>query len=121
MAVDCAELTNSVFGATSARIRTDFMRWCQESDSFASFAERYRDKLRHKVLGTKAPEDLEDLRYEVEVAYLFSKCSEWPLSYERFGSGTRRAPDYSSDVPSGDILHMEVKRIRTCYGTCYGT
>jgi hypothetical protein len=112
MAVDCADLTNSIFGASSSPFRTDFMSWCQESCSFASFAARYRDKLSHKVLRARAPEDLGDLRYEVEVAYLYSKCSDWPLSYERFGPRTRRAPDYSSDLPSGDILHMEVKRIR---------
>ena len=112
MALNYGELTDSVFGATTSRFRTQFMAWCRDSDSFASFAERYRDKLRHKVLGAKVTEDLEDLRYEVEVAYLFSKCSDLPLSYERFESSTRRAPDYSSDLPSGDILHIEVKRIR---------
>lgn len=103
--------TDHVVGDRDVPFRAEFERW-NRNGVFASFAKSNLDKIRAKVQRALTAEDLMDVRYELEVAYLLCAKANVIPDYERFGSGTSRSPDFSVDVQARELVNIEVKRIR---------
>jgi hypothetical protein len=105
------ELLGQIFGDEPQPLAAQFGAWVQSSRRFRAFAEQYRDKLRKKVRGADA-EMLEDLRFEVETAYLLLQERRFALLYEPYGVGKLRAPDFALIFNDHLQLMVEVKRMR---------
>src|SRR5688572_11766009 len=88
------------------------LTWMKRNAAFRSFVERYRNKVRAKLRGCDTENKRFDLLWELEVAYLITKSSDFALQYERYESGTSRAPDYSVSHRLTVQFDAEVTRIR---------
>ena len=60
------------------------------SRPFRAFAETYRDKIRKKLRIAKDAEGLQDLRLELEIAYLLVQERKFKVEYEKHGVGKQR-------------------------------
>lgn len=86
--------------------------WLDSCDRFNDFTFKYRDKIRRKVRGAKTDEDLEDVRFELEIPWLFLSDERFDIEYEKFGDLTKRAPDFTVCFKGTTEFNIEVKRIR---------
>jgi hypothetical protein len=86
--------------------------WFEKSKRYLHFVYYYRDKIRNKFRNAITEEDLDDVRFELELPYLFLLDSKYTVEYEKFGSATKRAPDFTIQRLGGFQFNVEVKRIR---------
>jgi hypothetical protein len=86
--------------------------WMSDSMKFAAFVHRYEDKIRKKIASAKTDEDIEDVRFELEVPYLLLLDERFQVEYEKYGVGGIRSPDVSVVFDQHIEFNMEVKRIR---------
>jgi hypothetical protein len=86
--------------------------WIDNSDRFGVFIDRYRNKIRKKCASAKSFEDLEDLRFELEIPYLFLLDHRFEVEYEKCFTGIRRTPDFTVTFENNITFNIEVKRIR---------
>jgi hypothetical protein len=106
------ELLAHIFEAKSHALSAQFTLWSASSTRFRTFADRYRDKIRKKVRGTRDDEGLLDLQFELEVAYLLLSERRFAVEYEKGGVGKQRGPDYYVTFRTNLPFTVEVKRIR---------
>lgn len=92
----------------SAPVRT----WLADSRRFTAFASDARDKIRKKIRVTQDPETLQDLRLELETAYLLLREKSLSLVYEP-PCGQGRCPDFAVSFTTSMIFMVEVTRLRT--------
>ncbi len=86
--------------------------WINSSKRFAEFVRRHRDKIRKKCINTKSFEDLEDMRFEMEIPYLLLLDQRFEVEYEKRASTIRRLPDFTVIFKNHIEFNIEVKRIR---------
>lgn len=88
--------------------------WLSTCSRVNGFLYTYKDKIRSKVRCAKSDEDLEDIRFELEVAYLFLLDKRFEIEYEKYCTGNSRAPDYFVTFKQAISfnVNVEVKRIR---------
>jgi hypothetical protein len=106
------ELLAHIFESKSHTLAAQFALWSASSARFRTFADRYRDKIRKKVRGTRDEEGLSDLQFELEVAYLLLSERRFAIEYEKGGVGKQRGPDYHVTFRTNLPFNVEVKRIR---------
>jgi hypothetical protein len=106
------ELLSYIFGDTTDFLTTQFADWALTSRRFRAFALTYRDKIRKKIRGTRDPEGLRDLLFELETAYFLLQERMFSVEYEKFGTGKQRTPDFSVTYRSNIVFNAEVKRLR---------
>jgi hypothetical protein len=106
------DLLVHIFETRSHALSAQFALWSASSTRFRTFADRYRDKIRKKVRGTRDQEGLLDLQFELEVAYLLLSERRFAVEYEKGGVGKQRGPDYSVTFRTNLPFNVEVKRIR---------
>lgn len=106
------ELLAHIFESKSHTLAAQFAIWGASSTRFRTFADRYRDKIRKKVRGTRDQEGLLDLQFELEVAHLLLSERRFAVEYERGGVGKQRGPDYYVTFRTNLPFNVEVKRIR---------
>jgi len=86
--------------------------WIRKSKRYEDFVTQYREKIRKKCLTAKSFEDLEDIRFELEIPYLLLLDERFDVQYEKYGIGTKRSPDFTVIFENVIEFNIEVKRIR---------
>ena len=86
--------------------------WFANSKRYFDFVHRNRDKIRSKFRNAITDEDLDDVRFELELPHLFLLDDKYTVEYEKFGSGGKRAPDFTIQRLRTFEFNVEVKRIR---------
>ena len=86
--------------------------WLENSPKFSGFLYKYRSKVRSKIRQAKTDEDLEDVRFELEIPYLLLLDDRFVVEYEKYGIGSKRAPDFFVSFEQSMEFNVEVKRIR---------
>src|SRR5512138_1469848 len=86
--------------------------WLNSSRRFTSFVAEARDKIRKKIRVTQDAETLQDLRLELETAYLLLQDKSLSLVYEP-ACGQGRCPDFAVSFTTSMTFMVEVTRLRT--------
>lgn len=85
--------------------------WLDSSRRFLSFTTTFRDKIRKKLRTTQDRETLQDLRLELETAYLLSREPRLSLVYEP-RCEQERCPDFVVSFTTSLTFTVEVTRLR---------
>lgn len=107
------ELLSYIFGDATDFLAAQVADWALSSRRFRAFAITYRDKIRKKIRGTRDPEGLRDLQFELATAYFLLQEQQFTVEYEKFGTGKQRSPDFSVTYRTNTIFNVEVKRLRS--------
>ena len=86
--------------------------WLTNSERYFAFIKLNRDKIRSKVRNAMTDDDLDDVRFELELPFLFLINNKFTVEYEKYGSGKMRTPDFTIRDESSAEFNVEVKRIR---------
>lgn len=106
------ELIEYICSNTPDFFRGAITAWMDDNPAFHVFVEKYRDKIRAKVRGSKADNDLRDLFWELEITHLLSKNPKLQIEYEPYGTGTFRSPDYRVSHSDRNSFNVEARLIR---------
>jgi hypothetical protein len=106
------ELLTHMFEAHTHALAAQAGQWVASSARFRAFAEQYRDKIRKKVRGVRDQEGLNDLTFELEIAYLLLSERRFTVEYEKGGVGKQRGPDFHVTFRTHTPFNVEVKRLR---------
>lgn len=106
------ELLTYLFNGQPHLLKEDVATWVASSRRFATFATTFRDKIRKKVRTTQEPENLLDLRLELETAYLLLQERVLNVLYEPLQSKQGRSPDYAVTYTTSLTFMVEVTRLR---------
>jgi hypothetical protein len=106
------ELLTHIFGSETHALAAQAGVWIAASARFRAFAEQYRDKIRKKVRGIRDLEGLNDLTFELQVAYLLLSERRFVVEYEKGGVGKQRGPDFHVTFRTHTPFNVEVKRLR---------
>src|SRR5215212_6008194 len=106
------ELLTHIFASQTHALAAQFAVWLASSARFRAFAEQYRAKIRKKVRGTRDQEGLNDLTFELEIAYLLLTERRFVVEYEKGGVGKQRGPDFCVTFKTHTRFNVEVKRFR---------
>ncbi len=94
--------------------------WLQTSTRYHDFVYKYRDKIRSKFRNSVTDEDWNDVRFEIEIPFLFLLDDRYTVEYEKFGSEKKRSPDFTVQRAGLYEFNVEVKRVREAsLGTRY--
>ncbi|MFA5877678.1 MAG: hypothetical protein WC880_04970 [Candidatus Paceibacterota bacterium] len=86
--------------------------WMLACQRFKAFIKDNRKKIEGKANGAKKAEDLRDLEFELEVAFLLLQDNRFEVvKYEEIDR-TKRHPDYEFRFNKDTCINVEVKRIR---------
>jgi hypothetical protein len=111
-AVSINELLSHIFEGNIHFLAIAFERWVKSSKTFRAFAETYRSKIRKKRRGVKTEEELKDLYFELETAYLLLQERRFVVEYEKYAAERQRSPDFSVVFRTRINFNVEVTRIR---------
>ncbi len=106
------ELLTHIFESQTHALAAQFGQWVVSSARFRVFAEQYRAKIRKKVRGTRDQEGLNDLTFELAIAYLLLSERRFAIEYEKGGVGKQRGPDFYVTFRTHTPFNVEVKRFR---------
>jgi hypothetical protein len=106
------ELLDALFSGAAHELHDCCARWCASSPRFATFLERYRDKIRKKLRGVTDGEGLRDLQAELRTAACLLSERGFTLEYEKYAANKIRGPDFSLLFKTHIAFNVEVKRIR---------
>lgn len=87
--------------------------WMRELPRFAEFVATHRDKIRKKIRGIDSADGFQDLRAELETAYLLLQEKRFTLAYEPYGQGRGRGPDFAVTFRTRITFNVEVTRMRS--------
>jgi len=106
------ETLNYLFDNSPHVLASPLTHWMRESPRFAEFVETHRDKIRKKIRGIHRAGGFQDLRAELETAYLLLREKRFTLAYEPYGRGTGRGPDFAVTFRTRLTFNVEVRRLR---------
>ena len=106
------ETLNYLFDHKPHLLAPHLTPWMSELPRFADFVAAHRDKIRKKIRGSHSADGLQDLRAELETAYLFLHEKRFTLAYEPYGKGTGRGPDFAVTFRTRLTFNVEVTRMR---------
>jgi hypothetical protein len=106
------ELLTHIFESQTHALAAQFSQWVNSSARFRAFAEQYYTKIRKKVRGTRDQEGLNDLTFELAIAYLLLSERRFVVEYEKGGVGKQRGPDFYVTFRTHTPFNVEVKRFR---------
>ncbi|MBM4055649.1 MAG: hypothetical protein FJ264_13510 [Planctomycetes bacterium] len=108
------QIIRDIFGVKQHHISNYLIGWLSTCPKFRTFLTTHKDKIRSKIKRANTDEDLEDIRFELEVAYLFllNLNNDIELEYEKYGTRNSRSPDFSIVFKQTLNFNVEVKRIR---------
>jgi hypothetical protein len=106
------QLLTHIFEDQTHAFAAQFALWLASSARFRAFTEQYRDKIRKKVRGIRDQEGLEDLTFELKIAYLMLSERRFAVEYEKGGVGKQRGPDFCVTFKTHIPFNVEVKRFR---------
>ena len=106
------ETLNYLFDNRPHVLAPHLTHWMSELPRFADFVETHRAKIRKKIRGSHSSDGFQDLRAELETAYLLLREKRFTLAYEPYGKGTRRGPDFAVTFRTRITFNVEVTRMR---------
>jgi hypothetical protein len=106
------ELQSYLFDGQTHTMAPAMKEWLASSRRFTAFATTFRDKIRKKVRTTQDPETLQDLRLELETAYLLLQEQPFSLVYEP-QCAQRRCPDFAVTFTTSLTFMVEITRLRS--------
>jgi hypothetical protein len=106
------ELLTYLFDAQTHLLTAPMATWLTSSRRFATFVDTFRDKIRKKLRTMQDEERLQDLRLELETAYLLLQEKSLSILYEP-QYGKVRGPDFEVAFTTSLTFMVEVTRIRT--------
>lgn len=106
------ELLTYLFNGQPHVLAREMENWLATSRRFTAFATAFRDKIRKKLRVTQDPETLQDLRLELETAYLLLQERTLSVSYEPDQSKQGRSPDFAVSYTTSLTFMVEVTRLR---------
>ncbi len=86
--------------------------WKLACPRFQVFFEDNKKKIEGKTNGAKTDEDLRDLEFELEVAFLLLQDSRFEVVRYEGGDRTKHHPDYAVLFQKNIHFNVEVKRVR---------
>ena len=107
-----SELQAYLFDGRPHSLAPDMVKWLASSRRFTAFVETFRDKIRKKLRTTQDPEMLQDLRLELETAYLLLQEQPFSLVYEP-QCEQKRCPDYAVTFTTRLTFMVEITRLRS--------
>ena len=107
-----SELLQHIFEGRSDLFSTEFEQWVKSSRRFKTFAEMYRDKIRKKRRLAGTDDGLQDLRFELEIAYWLLQDSRFEVEYEALAASKQRGPDFTVKFRVNTGFNVEATRIR---------
>ncbi len=110
MVVD--DLAHYLFDGQAHPLQQPMLFWLTDSRQFVSFVTVFRDKIRKKLRVTQDSESIQDLRLELETAFIFLKERKLSVVYEPEPPGSARAPDFAVSYTTRLTVMVEVTRIR---------
>ena len=93
-------------------LRPVIAQWFETSRRYVAFVTDNRDKIRKKLRLKQDPGALEDLRWELEAAYLLHLDKRFMVTYEPYTRGQPFGPDYTVTYTTSLSFDMEVTRVR---------
>jgi hypothetical protein len=106
------ELLAFLFDGKPHSLTAAMQTWLTDSRRFTSFVSDARDKIRKKIRVTQDAETLQDLRLELETAYLLLQDKSLSLVYEP-ACGQGRCPDFAVSFTTSMSFMVEVTRLRS--------
>lgn len=106
------ETLNYLFDHRPHVLAPHLTHWMSELPRFADFVETHRDKIRKKIRGSHSSDGFQDLRAELETAYMLLREKRFTLAYEPYGKGTGRGPDFAVTFRTRITFNVEVTRMR---------
>jgi hypothetical protein len=106
------ETLNYLFDHRPHVLAPPLTHWMSELPRFADFVQTHRDKIRKKIRGSPSADGFQDLRAELETAYLLLRERRFTLAYEPYGQGTGRGPDFAVTFRTRLTFNVEVRRMR---------
>lgn len=95
----------------NARPDPELQGWLKKSRPFRAFAETYKAKIRSKIRAVQEPQDL---RLELQTAYLLLEDRRFAVEYEKYGAQkrARRGADFTVTFRANTVFNLEVTRLR---------
>jgi hypothetical protein len=106
------ELLSYLFDGQSHSLAPSMKEWLGSSRRFSAFVNTFRDKIRKKLRTTQDQEMLQDLRLELETAYLLLQEQPFSLVYEA-QCGQARCPDFAVTFTTSLTFMVETTRLRS--------
>src|SRR5260221_5054546 len=106
------ELLDPLFSGAAHELHDCCARWCASSPHFATFLDRYRDKIRKKLRVVTDGEGLRDLPAELRTAPCLLSERAFTLENEKYTANKTRRPDFRLLFKTHIPFNVEVKRIR---------
>jgi hypothetical protein len=106
------ELHTYLFDGQPHTLSAPMDGWLASSRRFSVFVADTREKIRKKLRVTRDAETLQDLRLELETAYLLLQEKSLSLVYEP-PCGQGRCPDFAVSFTTSMTFMIEVTRLRT--------
>ena len=106
------ELLAYLFDGQPHFLAPEMAGWFASSRRFTAFVTAFRDKIRKKLRTTRDTEMLDDLRLELETAYLLLQEQPFSLVYEP-QCEQRRCPDFAVTFTTRLTFMVEITRLRS--------
>ncbi|MCB0122101.1 MAG: hypothetical protein KDE58_07650, partial [Caldilineaceae bacterium] len=106
------ELLTYIFDGASHSLAPSMTTWLTASRRYTEFVTTFRDKIRKKLRTTPDPENLLDLRLELETAYLLLQERRLTVAYEPLPPRATRSPDFGVTYTTSLTFMVEVTRLR---------
>ncbi len=106
------ELLTYLFDGQPHILAPSMKTWLASSRRFTAFVDKFRDKIRKKLRTIRDPEMLQDLRLELETAYLLTREQALSLIYEA-QCGQARCPDFAVTYTTSLTFMIEITRLRS--------
>lgn len=114
------ELIDYIIEGRQHKAELALNHWLETSKRYYDFVYKYRDKIRSKFRNSVTDEDCNDVRFEIEIPYLYLLDDHYTVGYEKFGNEKKRSPDFTIQRAGSYEFNVEVKRVREAgLGTQY--
>jgi hypothetical protein len=105
-------LLDAIFGDDRPAFYREFEGWLRASRRFLTFAGDNSTKIRAKLRRAADAEGLDDVRAELETAYLLLHEKSFALRYEQYAAAKQRGPDFTVTFKTHTPFNVEVRRLR---------
>lgn len=106
------ELLDYLFDGKSSALSAEIKEWLRASRRYRAFAETNRSKIRTKLRSVRDDGARQDLRAELECAFVLLHAEQFTLEYEKYLASGRRGPDFTVTFKTHTPFNVEVRRIR---------